>query len=195
MRPRDIQWHSSLRFCIQKMVRQLSPIPNTVKTDIMQTYYTISHCIALSAHLAPLCVCSHNCVCTQSASTTQHCASVNVFSEHPSQQHTHTHTHSKSCRALYEAPHYIRNQPNLSHPHSYCTAQIVFHCHGTGTLHVCGCMGVFNHWPSVLMQVRNLCSKSVCRFLTPSLLLFLYVCPSQSLSEDQSADRSAAEDR
>lgn len=50
-------------------------------------------------------VCFH----TPSTSTV---STVKAFSEHPSQQHV------QSCRALHEAPHYIRNQP--SHSASHC---------------------------------------------------------------------------
>lgn len=68
-------------------------------------YNILFHC---SEHSPGSCVCVHACFHTPPTSTV---STVKAFSEHPSQHHI------QSCRALHEAQHYIRNQPNHSASH------------------------------------------------------------------------------
>lgn len=91
-----------------ELCSHFSTIVIVSKIAVLHTIYTTSCFIALSTRPTRVCVCVHACFHTPPTSTV---STVKAFSEHPSQHHI------QSCRALHEAQHYIRNQPNHSASH------------------------------------------------------------------------------
>lgn len=92
---------------------ELTPLLRCVKIGILFfTLYTISCFIALSPRSSmPVRACVRACVYVCSTPSASTVCTVKAFSEKPSQHHI------QSCRALHEALHYIRNQPNHSASH------------------------------------------------------------------------------